>query len=603
VVEYRQWEMVMSDAMRAALVRAPLVGNASQGGGGAGAAAAERKTLSARPRSDVGTVVIHLATATVFFVSLFTGIRIAADNPNAVVSRWLSPILPQGEVWTWHFLAGLGLFFCASAYVLYMRRSALSRRAAPRRLKVLLLPVVSKLRYVALNVALHWFNYLLVVVMTATGILLYFGHGGWLVTVHSAAAFTALAYVVVHVVTHYLMGGVWQLLRVIRPVPLQATRLTRSRPLLIGLAAGVAVTAALAGTDLMTRDTLVVRHVQDAPRLDRLLDDPVWGRVRPVTIRTQQGINLGGTGESVVAVRAVHDGKKIYFAFQWEDPSRSVRRNPLIKREDGWHILADNPYRDDVTTNYEDKFAVIFSTVASFGSGGTSHFGPQPLSDKLGSRNGRGLHYTDGHMVDMWQWKPSRGGLRGVVDDMYIGPPREPTPAEVSRVARYQGGYWPDPGTAYYVYNFEALRPSDYREGQPVGIKRLPRDLAALQKGMGHWDPDPNGSVDDGSVWWMTEENSMPYSPEEDAKIPVGTIIPGVLHIGEYSGDRADVSAAAHWQDGHWTLIASRALDTGSKYDQAFAPGRDLYMWVAVFDHTQTRHTRHPRPVRIAVEE
>ncbi|HEX2655567.1 MAG TPA: ethylbenzene dehydrogenase-related protein, partial [Xanthobacteraceae bacterium] len=92
-------------------------------------------------------------------------------------------------------------------------------------------------------------------------------------------------------------------------------------------------------------------------------------------------------------------------------------------------------------------------------------------------------------------------------------------------------------------------------------------------------------------------------SPETDAKIPVGTIIPGVIIVGDYTGDRGDVICAAHWQDGHWTVIASRDLKTGSKYDQDFIPGRDLYMWVAVFDHTQTRHTRHPRPVRILTEE
>ena len=40
-------------------------------------------------------------------------------------------------------------------------------------------------------------------------------------TIHSLAAFTALGYVFLHVVSHYLMGGVWQLLRVIRPMPLQ----------------------------------------------------------------------------------------------------------------------------------------------------------------------------------------------------------------------------------------------------------------------------------------------------------------------------------------------------------------------------------------------
>ena len=51
------------------------------------------------------------------------------------------------------------------------------------------------------------------------------------------------------------------------------------------------------------------------------------------------------------------------------------------------------------------------------------------------------------------------------------------------------------------------------------------------------------------------------------------------------------------------TQAAAGRRDTGSKYDQPFVPGRELYMWVGVFDHTQTRHTRHPRPVRITVEE
>ena len=68
-------------------------------------------------------------------------------------------------------------------------------------------------------------------------------------------------------------------------------------------------------------------------------------------------------------------------------------------------------------------------------------------------------------------------------------------------------------------------------------------------------------------------------------------------------GDRYDVKGAADWSDGHWTLVTSRDLKTGSKYDQDFVPGRELFMWVAVFDHTQTRHTRHARPVRVVTEE
>src|SRR4051812_32520058 len=80
-----------------------------------GSSAQDRR--DAPPRSDVGTIFLHWATAIAFVVSLFTGIRMATFGyvlPS--LSQWLSPIMPQGEMWTWHFFAGLGLFFCASAY-------------------------------------------------------------------------------------------------------------------------------------------------------------------------------------------------------------------------------------------------------------------------------------------------------------------------------------------------------------------------------------------------------------------------------------------------------------------------------------------------------
>ena len=46
----------------------------------------------------------------------------------------------------------------------------------------------------------------------------------------------------------------------------------------------------------------------------------------------------------------------------------------------------------------------------------------------------------------------------------------------------------------------------------------------------------------------------------------------------------------------------SRKLKTGSKFDTDFTPGKLAYMWVAVFDHTQTRHTRHVRPVVVKMD-
>lgn len=555
------------------------------------------------PRTDVGTLVLHWLTAVGFVVSLLTGIRIASDALRAPVSKWLTPILPQGEIWTWHFLSGLTLFFAGSGYIVYLWRSGLTNRNALKKTRVMVMPVARRMRWGAVNVALHWALYALVVVMTATGVVLYLGFGGWWVWVHSTAAFISLSYIFVHVVAHYMYGGWWQIFRIFRPARLAITKAVRPRPLLIGTVVAIVIAAGLVGLDYVMRDTLVVKRVDVPPDMKRLLDDPVWKTVRPASIHTQQGINLGGTGESLVEVRAVHDGKKIYIAFHWEDPTRSVRRLPLNKQADGWHIIGDNPFIDDVTTFYEDKFSVIFSPSAAFGSGGVAHFGTKPLDQYQGSRNGRGLHYTDGNMVDMWQWKASRGGLLGEVDDMYIGPPRAPTENEASLLNRYQAGYWGDPGDTPYTYNFKLLRPSEYKDGAPVSILRLPKDYVAMNKAMGHWDPVSGSSVDDGSKWWMFLDESVPYSAEEDAKIPVGTIIPAVLITGKHEGDRYDIKGVAHWADGHWTVITSRDLKTGSKYDQDFVPGRDLYMWVAVFDHTQTRHTRHPRPVRVVTQE
>ncbi len=172
--------------------------------------------------------------------------------------------------------------------------------------------------------------------------------------------------------THYMAGGWWQLLRLFRPARLMITRAVRPYPLLIAMAVGVATIALAAGVDWTTRETLLVTRVGGAPQLDGVLDDEVWAKTRPVYVRTQQGVNLGGTGESLVEVRAMHDGERVYFAFKWEDPSRSLRRVPVIKKADGWHFVATRVDLADVNDFYEDKLAIGFSRSPTFGSGDSS---------------------------------------------------------------------------------------------------------------------------------------------------------------------------------------------------------------------------------------
>src|SRR5215211_878560 len=555
-------------------------------------------------RSDIGTILLHWATAATFIVSLLTGIRIATFGFVApTAAHWLSPILPQGEMWTWHFVGGLGLFFCASAYVTYMIRGGLAPRNAIKRLRIILLPVARAKQWQSINIGLHWFIYALILTMTVTGIVLYLGYGGWWVWIHSLTAFVGLAYILVHVIAHYCYGGWGQLLRLFRPARLRITKGTLSYPLLLTAAAGIGASCLAAGLDWITRTTLVISRVNGAPKLDGVLDDPIWDSVRAVTIRTQQGANLGGTGESLVEVRAVHDDRNVYFAVRWEDPTRSLRRVPMIKKDDGWHLLATRSALADVSDFYEDKLAIGISRSATFGSGESTYLGTKPLPDKPVPIHGLGYHYTaEGNLMDVWQWKASRGGHLGYVDDQYFDTPRQTTPAEAAGKTRYQAGYWNDPGRAFYSYNYAGEPPGGFKG--PVKVQRLPKDWKATQAALGQFDLDPESSDEEGSRWWMmTDSETVPYSPEFDATIPVGTVMPGVLIQGNYEGDRADLRGAAKWQDGHWHLELSRALKTGSKYDHDFVPGRDLYMWLNVFDHTQIRHTRHARPVRVVLQE
>jgi hypothetical protein len=45
-----------------------------------------------------------------------------------------------------------------------------------------------------------------------------------------------------------------------------------------------------------------------------------------------------------------------------------------------------------------------------------------------------------------------------------------------------------------------------------------------------------------------------------------------------------------------------RVFDTKSKYDIGFKPGESVYLSVAAFNRTETRHSEHLRPIRLQLQ-
>ncbi len=538
---------------------------------------------AARQRADLPTALLHWGLVVALLVSVSTGWRIATLSDSTPLMRWLDALVLQGNVPLWHFSSAMVLVALVCAYAVFLLRTGLLGR-----LSVRLASLRSRdrhARWQALNRLVYWVAFALLAASAVTGLLMYFAPG-WLpaeplAAVHQFLSWTFVAYIALHVLAQWGLGGWRQLTRLLTP------RLAYGLGAGFALLTGVAVAAVAYVADSGSLPALSVVRSVVAPALDGDPSDAVWANAPESVVHTTRGNGLDG-GEVAVHIKALHDGQRAYLLFRWPDATRSQKHIPLMKTEAGWKVLQSSYFRNDENGYYEDKFAVMLARSPMAG-GNTVRLGPKPLPDKPGPDHGLGLHVTsDGSLADVWHWKSVRSGSIHQFDDNHFGPPLE------AKKGRYTGGYAQDPHSGG---GFEQNFVSD-GSTPTVRVKYLPRDLALQQARMKTFNP--NFRVSDEGEFAMHRSDVVPYSAVADAQIPVGTVIPSVVYDKPFEGDRGDVSAHAQWKDGWWTIEASRVLDTGSRFDQPIANG--IFLWVSVFDHSQVRHTRHMRPLILSLQ-
>ena len=90
--------------------------------------------------------------------------------------------------------------------------------------------------------------------------------------------------------------------------------------------------------------------------------------------------------------------------------------------------LLHNGYENGDEHDYhKDKFSLLFTTADVILAGDRSfHASPHPIPDGPTTMTGRGLHFTAGGYVDVWQWKATSGGPTCWMDDAHFGPPLDP---------------------------------------------------------------------------------------------------------------------------------------------------------------------------------
>jgi len=579
-----------------------------------------------RPTTDLGTVILHWVLVATLVAAAATGLRIASDDPGLQWLRLFDAVLPVENLWLIHLTAAIALVAGLVAYWVYLARSRLLARVSLGWPHVLNLMTTGPLRWAVAGVLGLWLLMIALTVEMATGLLMFAGFGGLVLELHVAVTWICIAFPVVHVAFHWLRGGGHQVMRIVRPVGLvipppppdfavllaqhlqkglsgepskisPPAKQRRRWPLAWAIGSAMMISTALLALEPVTRQQLLVARVDpgSVPRLDGDLSDPAWAKAPVTRVLTQHGANFDGTGESLVEIRAVHDGTTAYFAFTWTDPTRSLKHLPLVKRADGWHLMQTAHDHADESAYFEDKFSVLLVRPVFPLIGAAIHLTARPLSARPPSLTGRGLHYTvNGGLADVWQWHADHADI---IDDGYFGGPATATPEQTNGLTRYAGGYVKERGPARYADNFVAAKSRDYSDA--VRPRRFPKNIAALLVAMGRIRDNPELSEEEASQWWLTLENSTPYSDVTDAAIPLGTVLPGVLVLKPDTSS-SKPCGAARWSAGRWTLTMSRALKPADGAGITIETG--TMMWVAAFDHSETRHTRHMRPIVLEVQ-
>ncbi len=611
-----------------------------------------------RRRTDYGTVILHAVLVVSFVVLTATGLRIASDNPNSLWLRHLDPILPGEDLWFIHFLASIVLTAVLAGYTCYVVKARLLARTRidMARIKSMVRP--GRERWGALSVVAHWVLMCALAGEVLTGWLLFAGHAGAALPLHLGFTFLCLATIAVHVALHAAYGGLAQLLSIVRAGPLRIQPPTpdfaelladvlarqqpetapvlppksatvvrlgrlpvespnsplelsqpvarrsqsgtlRLHPFATALAVGVSVALMAVGAEQATRPVLRVVAIgsEAKPALDGDLSDPVWVDIEPVQVMTTQGGDFGGSHQSLVEIRAIHDGEFAYFAFVWEDPTRSLKHLPLFKSAGKWYLADERSSPEQELTFHEDKFAILLTRSMFPLIGGAIHLGSSAAGQSGGTTE-RGLHYTtNGSIADVWQWRASHNGPRGFVEDSHFGPmpnesadPDDRTPTAVS-------GFGVDPGGAPFRANFDR-RPATART--PVVPRRLPLDLAVMRQAMGRLTVDVGVSEEKNARWWMTADETEAFSQASDSRIPDGTVIPSILISTEANSNPDSILGSARWAAGHWALEIRRRLIANNRFDLPIRAG--ALLWVAAFDHAEKRHTRHIRPFSLEVD-
>lgn len=327
----------------------------------------------------------------------------------------------------------------------------------------------------------------------------------------------------------------------------------------------------------LAKDTLTAIPVSYAPLLDGVASEDFWSKAPMLELSTEGGgkWKAANASESKVQMRAVYTKDSVHLLLRWADPTYSIDRQRWAFDGKAWAKDDQTPLdKGGANTLYEDKLALLWvinaPTVVKDGDFWSLYVDEDRAKQAGYNRPVKAA--TQGETLDMWHWKFVRNGFTtpGQVDDQYVdsslsakdfteaGRKSDPQPAG--------GGYYNNDKQYDGPNNTKVNGPRYYVPGSP-NVYIITQDM-----------------IDRGDAKEIPDYATL-------MSFAAGTKFPGV--IGRpHTGSRGDISAAATWANGWYTLELSRKLDTtDSKFDVLFTDlAKTYYFGVATFDNAQIAH-------------
>lgn len=250
--------------------------------------------------------------------------------------------------------------------------------------------------------------------------------------------------------------------------------------------------------------------------------------------------------------KSVYTKDEIFFRFEWPDKDKSMQKNAWKFSNGKWNKIKAN----------EDRLGLLFeiNRIDKFATKGCA------VLCHNESKNEKEWYYavsSKKEKADMWHWKSVRSNPVGYAEDGYV------------------------------TFN-ETKEPEKGRK-RDAGSGTKAKSNRTKDKSKPSHMQDPSKSASIPGTLLVAQAVEI----KDNSIFKEGDEIPGYMLYPEWKDSFADVKTMGVWQNGKWTLVMSRKLNTAYDDDVQLNTRKKYPFSLAVFDNSGAHDSYNAEPLKL----